>query len=125
MNYKQPPYSEKYPLLLSLYNDEPAVAKNNKLINNISYLGRWLDLNDGLDLNTVLSENNIVAKSETEYKNPGDHIIKKNPGMYNYNKEDFRLKPKALKYGFREISYGKIGLQQDAFRKKPTKTNTE
>jgi parallel beta-helix repeat protein len=124
MDYKNPPYSEKYPLLLNLYNDEPAVAKNNKIINNISYLCRWLDLNDGLDLKTVLSENNIVAKPEEEYINSGDHIIKKNPGIYNYKKEDFRLKSKALKYGFKKIAYDKIGLQQDIYRENITKSLT-
>ena len=122
MQYKVPPYAQKYPALLSLYDDEPAVAKYNRITHNISYLGRWIDLHDGLDLKTVLSRDNIIAKSEKEFKNAGDYIIDENPGIDNYNTGDFRLQPKALRYGFKAIPYHKIGLQKDKFRKNPSKT---
>ncbi len=122
MNYKEPPYSTKYPALLSLYQDDPAVAKYNSLTRNISLMGRWLDLHDGLNLGIVFSENNIIAKPEKPFKNTGDHIINKNPGIYDYTKSDFRLKPGALQYGFKPIPYEHIGLQQDRFRPNPPKT---
>lgn len=46
MKADQPPYSEKYPALKNLLNDEPAASKNNRLINNLSQGGRWLDIYD-------------------------------------------------------------------------------
>ncbi len=122
MNYKEPPYSTKYPALLSLYQDEPAVAKHNIITRNISLMGRWLDLHDGLNLDMVLSENNIIAKPEKAFKNEGDYIINENPGIYDYKKADFRLKPRALQYGFKPIPYDQIGLQKDRFRADPPKT---
>ncbi|HRO48090.1 right-handed parallel beta-helix repeat-containing protein [Agriterribacter sp.] len=122
MHYKLPPYAEKYPALLLLYDDEPAVAKYNTLTHNISYLGRWIDLHDGLNLNTVLSKDNIIAKPEKEFINAGDHIINENPGIGNYSNGDFVLQQKALRYGFKAIPYHKIGLQKDKYRKNPLKT---
>ena len=35
VNYSKPPYSERYPELLTLYDDEPAVPKYNKINRNI------------------------------------------------------------------------------------------
>jgi parallel beta-helix repeat protein len=122
MNYKQSPYAEKYPILLSLYNDEPAVAKNNSIVHNITYKGKWLDLYDGLDLTIVHAENNLVADVSQTQDNDKDIIVKNNPGLYNIKKHDFRVKSKAMKYGFKPIPYSEIGLQRDSFRLNPVKT---
>ena len=63
VNYDQPPYSERYPQLLTLEDDEPAMAKYNVIERNISQGGRFLDLLDGLDFDTVTVNKNIVADS--------------------------------------------------------------
>ena len=49
MSFRQPPYSEKYPELLRLYDDEPAVPKNNRILRNVSYGGKWVEFQDGVD----------------------------------------------------------------------------
>jgi hypothetical protein len=66
MNYTDPPYSTKYPELLTLYNDEPAVPKNNKIIRNISYGGRWIELYDffSYDFPVVTMKDNLIADPE-------------------------------------------------------------
>lgn len=46
MNADQPPYSVRYPELKNLLNNDPAAPKNNRLINNLSMGGRWLDIYD-------------------------------------------------------------------------------
>lgn len=63
MNYTEPPYSEKYPELLKLPDDEPAVPKNNKIVRNISYGGRWIELYDyyAYDFSVVTMKANLIA----------------------------------------------------------------
>lgn len=75
MNYSDPPFSETYPELLTLYDDEPAVAKNNRIFNNISSGDKWLHLHDGLDLNTVNVHDNVVFQTENDYQNERDTVL--------------------------------------------------
>lgn len=65
MHYREPPYSEKYPELLTLFNNDPAVPKNNKIIRNISYGGRWIELYDyfAYDFSVVTMRDNVIADS--------------------------------------------------------------
>ncbi len=64
MNYTQPPYSEKYPELLT-YNDQAAVPKGNKILRNISYKSRWIELYDYFlyDFSVIKMQNNLIADS--------------------------------------------------------------
>jgi len=104
VNFDQPPYSEKYPELLTLYDDEPDVAKGNLVTLNISYGGRWLDLKNGLTAEIVKIKNNLVNI---------------NPRFKNLKNRDFRLDDNspALKMGFEPIPVNQIGLYKDKFRK--------
>ncbi|MBS1577097.1 MAG: right-handed parallel beta-helix repeat-containing protein [Bacteroidetes bacterium] len=122
MNYNKPPYSVKYPVLLSLYGDEPAIAKNNRIFSNISYSGRWMDLLDKLDFTIVQSRDNIIGKPDEGPLSNKDFIVKNNPGIYDADKRDFRIKPEGYKHGFNGIDYKKIGLQKDTFRPEPLKS---
>lgn len=65
MNATAPPYSEKYPELLTVADDQPAVPKNNRILNNISYGGRFLELYDffAYDFSVVTLKNNVIADS--------------------------------------------------------------
>jgi len=65
VNYRQPPYSKKYPELLTLYDDDPAVPKYNVIRRNISYGGRWLDIYDyhAFDFSVVTMQDNLIADS--------------------------------------------------------------
>lgn len=64
MPYREPPWSERYPQLLTLYDDEPALAKGNAVVNNICIGGRWLDLHDGLTTKVVRVEGNLVCGAD-------------------------------------------------------------
>ncbi|ACB76194.1 right-handed parallel beta-helix repeat-containing protein [Opitutus terrae] len=46
MNADRPPYTERYPALATLLADEPAVPKGNRIVRNVSFGGRWLDVYD-------------------------------------------------------------------------------
>ena len=116
MNYSQPPYSKRYPELLTLYKDEPAVAKNNHLTHNISYLGRWVDLLDHLTFDIVDSHSNIIADQEKGPISPKDKIVKGNPGITNYQQYNYLVTGEGLKEGFKNIPVSKIGIQQDQYR---------
>jgi Right handed beta helix region len=63
MKFRQPPYSTRYPELLTLYDDEPRIPKNNRILRNVSYGGRWMDLYDYLayDFSVVKVEGNVIA----------------------------------------------------------------
>ena len=42
----QSPYADRYPALRTLLADAPAVPKGNRIVHNISWGGRWMDLYD-------------------------------------------------------------------------------
>ena len=63
MNYKEPPYSSRYPNLLHMEDSTPAVPKYNTITGNISYGGRWMDVYDYLafDLSVVTIKENVIG----------------------------------------------------------------
>jgi hypothetical protein len=91
--YQSPPWSERYPSLVSVLDDEPAVPKGNRVVRNISSGGRWTVLRDGTD-RLVFTESNVVAAD---------------PGFVNRAKNDFRLAPGAPVY--REIRFDPIPVE--------------
>lgn len=139
MNYKQPPYSARYPELLKLYGDEPAVPKYNKIVRNVSYGGRWMDMYDGMDFSIVTVKDNLIAdpevckwirkeKGAVTYKAgdqeimsemKGNRFMNADPGFEDVKNGDFRLKKNspAWKLGFQPIPFEKIGLALDDYRK--------
>jgi hypothetical protein len=117
MNYSQPPYSVKYPKLLNLYNDEPALPKGNKIVNNISYKEPWLRLLYGIDMNTVHVQGNLVNDPEGKYENKKDYIVNGNPGILDNQGTNIKLDSKAFAHGFQQIPFEKIGLKKDKYRK--------
>jgi hypothetical protein len=101
--YREPPWSTMYPELLTLYDDEPAVAKGNVIRRNISVGGRWLALLDGLTDQVVRIENNLVEVD---------------PGFVDAERKDFRLREDspAWQTGFKPLPLEKIGPYQDHLR---------
>lgn len=57
----EPPYSERYPELVDLYEDDPAMPKYNRLINNVSMDGTWVGLYSGLPLSILDMRGNVIA----------------------------------------------------------------
>jgi len=135
MNYSQPPYSERYPELLTYYDDEPDLPKGNKVLRNVSYGGTWTNLIEGVDFKMVEYRDNLIADPiiatwergvgapmET-YANgdtliarelDGNVIMQGNPGFMDLEKLDFRLRSdsKAFEMGFKAIPVEKIGLRR-------------
>ncbi len=102
--YQQPPWSERYPELVNILNDEPAVPKGNRIIRNISVGGRWLDLYDNLTDKIVTMRDNIIdGDAGVEVTAKGIRLRKDSP---------------AFKLGFQPIPLEKIGLYRDAYRKR-------
>ena len=64
INFKNPPYSTRYPKLPT-YLDEPdkGLPYGNKVVNNVSYGGTWLDLSEELGLTHAIVEKNLIADS--------------------------------------------------------------
>ena len=64
MNYRKPPYSVRYPRLLTLLNDQPRIPKGNVITHNVSYGGRWMDVYDYLAFDffsVVTVKDNVIA----------------------------------------------------------------
>jgi hypothetical protein len=102
--YQKPPWSERYPQLVNILNDEPAVPKGNQIIRNISVGGRWIDLYDNLNDKIVAIRDNIVD---------GDAGVEITPKGVRLRKDS-----PAYKMGFQPIPVEKIGLYRDAYRKR-------
>ncbi len=103
MPYKEPPWSTRYPELLTLYDDEPAVAKYNVIARNICVGGRWLDLHDGLNDTIVTVKDNLVDTDP--------HFVDAAAGNF-----DLRDDSPAFGLGFKRIPVDKIGLYRDDLR---------
>ncbi len=142
VDYSQPPYSKKYPELLTLYDDDPAVPKCNKIVRNVSYGGRFIDLYDKLNFEIVQVEDNLIADpvilrawlesnqadnsqiyeyghTEIKKKMDGNKFLDGNPGFEDIVNEKFQLRNNspAYKLGFKKIPVAKIGLYSDEYRK--------
>lgn len=61
MRYRDPPYADRYPELLTLPGDDPAVPKNNRICGNVSFGGLWMEFRDQVRIGDVTHENNYVA----------------------------------------------------------------
>ena len=95
MNAAEPPYSDKYPELKVLLSDEPAIAKGNRVISNVNFGGRWLDLLDGMNDKIIEFSNNWTD---------GD------PGFEDASKGLLKADSPVFKLGFKPLPYGQIGL---------------
>lgn len=103
VDYRHPPWSTRYPQLLTLYQDEPALAKGNVVTHNISVGGKWLDLLDHLTDKIVKVKDNLVDKD---------------PKFMDRAHGDFQLRDDspAFQLGFKRIPVEKMGLYQSEDR---------
>ena len=98
MNYKQPPYSVRYPQLVTLFEDPNTAAPiGNSIVRNVSYsCGKWIDYLDKLTDKTVHVQDNLTD---------GD------PGFVDAAHGNFQLRDDspAYKLGFKRIPMEQIG----------------
>ncbi len=104
VNYKEPPYSTRYPELAAiLEHGDPAVPRGNRITRNISYGGTWLNLDKRIEDGLVVFENNLVDED---------------PGFIDQDNGYFQLRDDspAYKLGFKRIPIEDIGLYIDEYR---------
>lgn len=105
VRFNQPPFSTKYPELLKLYDDQPAVPKNNTITRNVSFGGRWLDLYDYYAYNfdsTVTLKDNIIA----------DPVIlrRRAPGQTGWDPYYLNI---DMKEGYDVYEYGNLKIMKE------------
>ena len=122
--YNQPPYSLRYPKLATMLTDEPAAPKGNVISRNICLGGIWDKASGfwGMSIENkarpfLTMEDNIVAPSsavedslsKSFVREDPLFIIQKNPEMGKFQLE---AGSPAIKRGFIQIPFDKIGLYQ-------------
>jgi len=100
--YNKPPYSERYPELVGIIDNEPKAPVGNVVARNIFVGEGWKDVEDKAD-------------PYVEYK---DNLTDTDPMFEDLAGHDYRLKPEspALKLGFKPIPLEKIGLFESPLR---------
>lgn len=105
MPYQAPPWSTRYPRLVGILDDEPAAPKGNLVARNVSFGGRW-------------DEVDAKARPLVRFE---DNLVDTDPGFVNAAEMDFRLRADSpvLKQvpGFKPIPFDQIGLAKDEYRK--------
>ena len=105
VHYTAPPYSERYPKLATILDDEPAVPKGNVIVRNVFFGG------DHFNLSAEGKEHATIEDNFTE----GD------PGFVDPENLNFQLREDSPVYsqvpGFKKIPFEKIGLYKDQYRK--------
>jgi hypothetical protein len=96
LNYRQPPWSVRYPELLNILEDEPLAPKGNVMARNICWDGKW---------GSTESKAQPYVKFE-------DNLIGVDPRFVAKPPADFRLAEDspAWKLGFQPIPLDKIGV---------------
>jgi len=102
LNYKQPPWSVKYPELVGILEDEPLAPKGNVVARNICWEGPW----------------GWIEESAAPYIRLENNLIDVDPRFADKPPADFRLSAEspAWKIGFKEIPSKEIGLYRSEDR---------
>ena len=102
MPYQEPPWSRRYPSLVNILNDEPALPRGNVVTRNISVGGTWAD----------------IEKVVLPLVKVSDNLVDANPLFVDPAKPDFRLRTDspANRLGFKPIPVDTIGIYRDEYR---------
>lgn len=126
--YNKPPYSTRYPQLIEILNDEPAAPKGNIISLNICLGGNWDKPAGYWDMSIedkarpyLTMENNVVSPgSEVEDSLSNSFIIADPLFCIQENPEQGKFKldanSPAIKRGFKQIPFDKIGLYKNKYR---------
>jgi Right handed beta helix region len=94
LNYKQPPWSARYPELVNILEDEPLAPKGNVVGRNICWNGRW----------------GSTEEKALPYVVFKDNLLDTDPQFRDAPTFELRNDSPAFKLGFQRIPYDKIGL---------------
>ncbi|HID24440.1 MAG TPA: hypothetical protein EYP14_18855 [Planctomycetaceae bacterium] len=102
MPYRKPPWSNRYPRLVTILEENPAAPEGNLIARNICVGGRWDEIQS-------------VARPLITFR---DNLIDVDPQFVDPDRQDFRLKATspAFQIGFEPIPMGEIGLFRDELR---------
>ena len=111
IRYNEPPYSERYPELINILDEEPAAPRGNRVFANVSFGGKWDEVNDDAR-KYVTIESNLVDRDP--HFQSSDHL---SDGT-SPRPVDFALKPDspAWQVGFEQLPLEKMGIYQDENR---------
>ncbi len=100
--YQRPPWSERYPYLVNILDEDPMAPRGNRIVRNICVGGRWGDF-DG------------KARPLVEFE---DNLIDQDPGFVDAAALNFALREgsPALAMGFKPLPFDKMGLYKDDTR---------
>lgn len=138
MNYKEPPWSERYPNLARIMDDSPREPLYNPIINNL-FVDTWRDVCN-FDKNVVELLPKLEMDGNVVVNTFGDEgLARLKEGVHGFTevngsaeqpvelgfrdrvRGDFRVKPAVLKRvapGFEPIPFEKIGLYRDKYRRR-------
>jgi hypothetical protein len=108
IRYREPPYSQRYPELVNILEDEPAAPKGNRVIGNVSYGGKW-DGVYGEARKFVMFENNLVDV-DPHFATPDRIGEGKRPRAVDFALQD---NSPAWDLGFEALPLDQIGLSED------------
>jgi len=100
MPYRQPPWSDGYPRLVSILEEEPAAPRGNVIARNICWGGKW---------DEIESAARPLVTFEANLLDQDPHFV--DPAHRNFQLRD---DSPAYGLGFRRIPMGKIGLYGEA-----------
>jgi len=106
VNYKQPPYSEWYPELVTFLENNPGRPKGNRIVRNISFDSRWCKIYWGISM----------EDHDVDFQ---DNLVDVDPHFVDMKNENFQLRDNspAFALGFERIPMDEIGLVEDAYRR--------
>jgi hypothetical protein len=109
--FNQPPYSQRYPELVNILEDEPAAPKGNRVFRNVSFGGKWDGVQAGARKYQTI-EGNLVDQ-DPHFATPDRIGEAKQPRPV-----DFALKADspAWDIGFEPLPLERMGLYQDDAR---------
>jgi hypothetical protein len=111
MPYKQPPWSERYPELVNVWEDEPAAPKGNKVVRNVSFGGTWDGVQDGARQYQTIEDNYI--DEDPRFVTPERIGDDKEPRAVDFA---LRNDSPAFRLGFKALPLDQMGLFEDETR---------
>ncbi|UCH34346.1 MAG: right-handed parallel beta-helix repeat-containing protein [Armatimonadota bacterium] len=96
MPYQKPPWSERYPKLVNILDDDPAAPKGNLVARNVCSGGQWDHIEE-------------AARPLTTFE---DNLVAEDPHFVDREQMNFQLRDDSPAYelGFKRIPVDKIGL---------------